>query len=229
MRKIVIDKKHNEKKLNNVLLDIFKNLNQNVLFKALRQKDIKVNGKRVKENIMVYENDIIEIFISDDLLLGNKIINFDVVYDDENIMVINKPAGISVTEEAGGSNICLTKIVKEKYGANLEPCHRLDRNTKGLIIFAKNSKALDIMLGKFKSQQIEKHYKTQVYGILPEKHKILKDYLKGLEKTKPVIICGDFNVAHQEIDIKNYKSNIGNAGFTYINFICKIFIAIHFN
>jgi len=45
--------------------------------------------------------------------------------------------------------------------------------------------------------------------------KILKDYLKGLEKTKPVIICGDFNVAHQEIDIKNYKSNIGNAGFTY--------------
>jgi len=43
----------------------------------------------------------------------------------------------------------------------------------------------------------------------------LKNYLKKLEKTKPVVICGDFNVAHNEIDIKNDKANIGNAGFTY--------------
>ena len=44
---------------------------------------------------------------------------------------------------------------------------------------------------------------------------VFKIFLKNLGKTKPVIICGDFNVAHQEIDIKNYKTNIGNAGFTY--------------
>lgn len=43
----------------------------------------------------------------------------------------------------------------------------------------------------------------------------LKNYLKNLEKKKPVVICGDFNVAHEEIDIKNAKANIGNAGFTY--------------
>ena len=43
----------------------------------------------------------------------------------------------------------------------------------------------------------------------------LRSFLKKLKKTKPVIICGDFNVAHNEIDIKNFKSNIGNAGFTY--------------
>ncbi len=43
----------------------------------------------------------------------------------------------------------------------------------------------------------------------------LRAFLKNLEKTKPVIICGDFNVAHNEIDIKNFKANIGNAGFTY--------------
>ncbi len=44
---------------------------------------------------------------------------------------------------------------------------------------------------------------------------LIKKYLKELENTKPVVVCGDFNVAHQEIDIKNVKSNIGNAGFTY--------------
>lgn len=44
---------------------------------------------------------------------------------------------------------------------------------------------------------------------------VFKIFLKNLAKTKPVIVCGDFNVAHQEIDIKNYKTNIGNAGFTY--------------
>ena len=48
-----------------------------------------------------------------------------------------------------------------------------------------------------------------------EWEEIIKTYLKNLDKVKPVIICGDFNVAHTEIDIKNAKQNIGNAGFTY--------------
>lgn len=101
MRKIIVDKKYNDKKLNSVLLDIFKNLNINILFKALRQKDIKINGNRVKENLIVYENDVIEVFISDELLFGNEIIDFNIAYEDKNILVIDKPQGISVTEESG--------------------------------------------------------------------------------------------------------------------------------
>ncbi len=131
MRKIIVTNKYNNKKLNNYILSIFPNLSTNILFRALRQKDIKVNGKRIKENILVFENDVIEIFVSDELLFGIENINFEVIYEDENILVINKPINISVTEEANGNlGPTLTRLIKEKFGNNIQPCHRLDRNTK---------------------------------------------------------------------------------------------------
>jgi 23S rRNA pseudouridine955/2504/2580 synthase len=151
-----------------------------MLYKALRQKDIKIDGIRQKENVTIYNGNIIEIYISDEFLLGNINSTLDVLYQDENILAINKPKGISVTEENGKSgslNITLTKMVKEQFGMNLEPCHRLDRNTSGIVLYAKNKDALEILFNKFKNHEIEKHYKALVYGIPKEAHKILKDYL----------------------------------------------------
>lgn len=176
MRKLIVNEKYNKKKLNNFILDSFPNLNKNTLFKALRKKDIRVNGKRVSEDILINTGDEITIFIIDDFLFGTSNIQIDVVYEDENIIVFNKPENLSVTDDTI-SNITLTSIVKEKYGKNLEPCHRLDRNTKGLIIYAKNQDALNIMLDKFKNKEIEKHYYTKVYGIIKKDHDILKAYL----------------------------------------------------
>ncbi len=68
MQKITVPEKYNEKNLNNFILDKFPNLNINMLYKALRQKDIKINGKRVKENVVIHEGEKIEIFISDEFL-----------------------------------------------------------------------------------------------------------------------------------------------------------------
>ena len=68
MQKITVPEKCNEKNLNNFILDKFPNLNINMLYKALRQKDIKINGKRVKENVVIHEGEKIEIFISDEFL-----------------------------------------------------------------------------------------------------------------------------------------------------------------
>ncbi|MBQ7410288.1 MAG: RluA family pseudouridine synthase [Clostridia bacterium] len=176
MRKIIVNEKYNNKKLNSFILDTFPNLNKNTLFKALRKKDIRVNGKRVSDDVVVHSGDEITIFIIDDFLYGTSNFNIDVVYEDENIVVFNKPENLSVTDD-NISNITLTSIVKEKYGNNLEPCHRLDRNTKGLIIYAKNKEALEILFDKFKNKEIEKHYYTKVYGILNKTHDILKAYL----------------------------------------------------
>jgi 23S rRNA pseudouridine955/2504/2580 synthase len=180
MRKLIVPEKYDNKKLNTFLLDSFPNLNQNMLYKALRQKDIKIDGVRQKENVTIYYKNTIEIYISDEFLFGKSHFELNVVYEDENILAINKPTGISVTEEAGenGSlNITLTKMVKEQFGTNLEPCHRLDRNTSGIVLYAKNKDALEILFNKFKNHEIEKHYKALVYGIPKEAHKILKDYL----------------------------------------------------
>lgn len=176
MRKIIVNEKYNNKKLNSFILDSFPNLNKNALYKALRKKDIRVNGKRVSDDVTVYAGDEITIFIIDDFLFGTSNINIEVVFENDNIMVINKPDNISVTDDNIQSKT-LTTIVKEKFGNNLEPCHRLDRNTKGLIIYAKNKESLDILFDKFKNKEIEKHYYTKVYGNPKKDHDLLKAYL----------------------------------------------------
>lgn len=89
MRKLIVTEKYNNKMLNTFILDSFPELNKNMLYKALRQKDIKVNGKRIKENVYINKNDKIEVYISDENLFN---INqkFVKVYEDENILIVNK-------------------------------------------------------------------------------------------------------------------------------------------
>ena len=129
MKKLIVDKKYNNKKLNKFLQDSITNLSTNLLFKTLRKKDIKVNGKRINENINVFENDVIEVYISDSLLEKNIPVN--IIFEDDNILVIDKPAGIEVT-----GNNSLTSLIHKQY-LNCEflpmPCHRIDRNTTGLV------------------------------------------------------------------------------------------------
>ncbi len=173
MKKLIVPKKYNNKKLNIFLKDIFPNITNNLFYKTLRQKDIKINGKRINQNVSIYENDEIMVYISDDLLSNN--IYLDIIYEDDNILLINKPINIEVT----GSN-SLTEVIHNEY-SNCEflpmPCHRLDRNTCGLVLFAKNQASLDILLEKFKNHEIEKHYLALVYGIPKNKEKCLEAYL----------------------------------------------------
>lgn len=212
MRKIIVNEKYNNKKLNNFILDNFKNLNQNVLFKALRKKDIKINGNRVSQNCIIHTNDEILIYIDDKYLFGNITENLNCVFEDDNILVIFKTKNISVTEDEY-SEPTLTNLVKRKFGNNLEPCHRLDRNTTGLVLFAKNPDSLKILLDKFKNKEIEKHYKALVYGIPKERHKILKDYLFKDNKKSLVYISNTAKKGYLEIITeytlisKNEKNN----------------------
>lgn len=198
MKKINVISKFNNKPLSESVFWSFPNLSKSMFFKALRQKDIKVNGVRVKENVTVNEGDEIEVYISDELLLG-KTLELEVVYEDDNILAVNKKAGISVTEEKASNSLTLTQVVKEKYGKNLEPCHRLDRNTVGIVLFSKNEEANKILLQKFKNREIEKHYKALVYGIPKEKHKVLKDYLFKDSKKNIVYISDVKKKGYQEI------------------------------
>ena len=175
MRKLIVNEKYNNKKLSNFILDNFKNLSSNTFYRTLRKKDIRINDIKVSENITVHTNDVISIYLTDEILYGNSI-NINVVYEDDNILIVNKPENISVTEDYH-STYTLTPLLKEKFSKNLEPCHRLDRNTSGLVLFAKNKESLNILLKKFKNKEIEKHYLATVYGIPKKEHAILTDYL----------------------------------------------------
>ena len=200
MRKLIVDKKYNNKKVVNFILNNFPKLSSNTLHKALRQKDIKINGKRIHEDTTVFENDEIQVYISDELLGLN--IDLDVIFEDENILILNKPVCLEVTGENS-----LTSAVHEKYKNSSflpMPCHRLDRNTTGIILFAKNEIALNILLEKFKNHEIEKHYIATVYGIPKIEHLRLESYLFKDEKKSLVYISDTFKTGYQKI-VTTYK------------------------
>lgn len=195
MKKLIVNQKYNEKKLNTFLSNNLPTITSNLFYKTLRKKDIKVNGKRINENITVHEGDEILVYISDDILTPS--INLDIFYEDENILIINKSINLEVTGENS-----LTSIIHQKYSdSNFlpMPCHRLDRNTTGLVLFAKNKKSLDILLNKFKNHEIEKHYKALVYGIPKENYKRCKAYLFKDTKKSQVFISDNFKKGYQKI------------------------------
>lgn len=190
MRKLIVNKKYDNKKLNNFILDSFPDLNKNTLYKALRKKDVRINNVKVSEDTIVHYKDEIVLYIIDELLFKTSNLNINIVYEDNNIIIFNKPEGISITDD-NNSTPTFTSLVKQKYGSNLNPCHRLDRNTKGLIIYAKNPLSLQIMQEKFKCREIEKHYLAKVYGIINKNHEILEAYLFKDSK-KSLVYISDF-------------------------------------
>jgi len=202
MRKIIVNNKFNNKKLQAFLQFNFNGLSSSLFFKTLRKKDIKVNGKRTNENVVVYENDIIEIYLNDKFLFNT--INLDIIYEDENILVINKPSGIEVLDDLDNN---LTKLLQDKYNLNNNfpyPCHRLDRNTSGLIIYAKNQKSLDILNEKIEKHEIQKLYKCTVIGILNKKEALLEHYLFKDSKKSVVYISSIPKQGYKKI-ITSYK------------------------
>ena len=198
MKEIIVNKKYHEKKLNKVILEELPNINYPTFCKLLRKKDIKINGKRINKDMLVYENDKIEIYLPKEL--EETKINLDKVYEDENILVINKPAKIEVT----GLN-SLTESINKQY-TNCEfkpqPCHRIDRNTTGLVLFAKNKEALEILLEKFRNHEIEKHYLALVYGIPNKKEERLEAYLFKDNKKSQVYISDTLKKGYQKIITK---------------------------
>lgn len=171
MKTLTVEKKDEGKKLITFLSNEFPSLNINYIYKALRKKDVKINGKRINQNVVLHFSDIVDLYISDDILYGIKKMTIPIIYEDDNIVIFNKPSNLEVTGENS-----LTSIMKENY-TFLEPCHRIDRNTKGIVLFAKNQQALEILLDKFKNKEIEKHYLAKVYGIPKNKTSILEAYL----------------------------------------------------
>lgn len=171
MKELVVDSKYNGKKLFDFLLNNFDGLTLNSIYKALRKKDIRINEVKINSNEILRKNDVVKIYVKDEYLYKSNLNDLIIIYEDDNILLIDKPSEIEVV----GSN-SLTSILKSKYEF-IEPCHRLDRNTTGILLFAKNEESLNILLNKFKNKEIEKHYRAIVYGIPSKKSATLEAYL----------------------------------------------------
>lgn len=195
MKKLIVTEKYNGKKLDKFLLDNINNLSSNLFYKTLRKKDIKINRKRVSSNVTIYINDEVLVYIADSLLEHKS--KLDIIFEDNNILVINKPYQLEVT----GDN-SLTTMVHNHFASSSflpMPCHRIDRNTTGLVLFAKNEKALNCLLEKFKNHEIEKHYLALIYGT-PKNHYAKNEaYLFKDTKKSKVYISDSFKKGYQKI------------------------------
>ena len=198
MKTVVVDSKYSGKNLITYLTTIFPNLNVNSVYKALRKKDIKLNGTRINKNVMLNTGDTLDVYIIDSELYGVNINDIKVIYEDNNIVIFNKPINLEVV-----GDFSLTSIMKKNYGF-LEPCHRIDRNTIGLVLFAKNRESLDILLEKFKNKEIEKHYICLCYSIPLKSSDTLQSYLFKDSKKSIVYISDEFKKGYSKIQT-SYK------------------------
>ena len=216
MKEIIVSKKYDEKKLNSFLLDSFDGLKLNTLYKALRKKDVRVNDIKVSDNVIIHAGDIIKVFIPDDQLFNKNNFKVSIVYEDDNIVIVNKPTEIEVV----GEDSLTAELGKYYNNASIFPCHRLDRNTTGLVLFAKSEESLNILLEKFKNREIEKHYKALVYGIPHKKEDTLTAYLFKDAK-KSLVYISDVPKKGYEKIITSYKvinfNNKNNTSLLDIN------------
>ena len=203
MKEIVFKDEKNIR-LDNYLSSMYPLLKNSNINKMLRQNKIKVNGKKPSDaGCKLAKNDKISLYIDDSFfkqpnkstafLFSGK--NLDIVYQDENILIVNKPSGISVIDENWQNFDTLINRVHNhyyeldnSYKLNYQLCHRLDTGTQGLIIIAKNEKAADFMTEQFKNNNIEKSYLAVVKGIPSAKCFVKKAFLTKNSKQAFVTI-----------------------------------------
>ena len=177
-----------------------------LLYKSIRTKKIKLNRKRTEISTVLQEGDTVQCFLAEEFFKKSADENsferitpkLSIIYEDENIMLLDKKPGVSVHEdEKGATNTLITHILaylyqKGEYNPSEENafapalCNRIDRNTGGIVIAAKNAEALRIMNEKIKLREIDKFYLAAIHGKPEKREDILKGFLKKDEKTKTV-------------------------------------------
>lgn len=160
MVKFIADK---NRKLSKLALYSVEGLSYSIFCKLLRNKDVKVNGKRVSQDVTLAFGDVVELYWS-----PKPVDKFDVLYVDDNVIIIDKYRGYTAES--------VFDTISQKYPS---ACfiHRLDRNTSGLMIFALNSQAETLLLEGFKNRDFDKIYLATVYGKMPKKQEELSAYL----------------------------------------------------
>jgi 23S rRNA pseudouridine955/2504/2580 synthase len=206
MRELKINKNDAGQRLDKFITKTL-DLPMSLLYKSIRLKKIKVNRKRAEANTVLNEGDTVQCFLADSFFeklgggtddLSSVTPHLNIVYEDENIMLLDKRPGISVHEDEHSKNNTLIKHVlaylvkKGEYDPSAEQsftpslCNRIDRNTGGIVIAAKNAEALRVMNEKIKLREIDKFYLAAVHGIPEKSEATLTGYLLKDEKTNTV-------------------------------------------
>ena len=199
MRILTIKKNDAGQRLDKFLTKAVKGLPASMMYKLIRTKKIKVNRKRAEQSYILCEGDEIQLFIREEFFesperdggaLERIRPKLNILYEDDNILLLNKRPGVLVHEDTNGGENTLIMHVKAylcqkgEYDPTAEQsfapalCNRIDRNTGGIVIAAKNAEALRVMNEKIRENKLSKFYLCLVHGIPKRKQATLHAYLR---------------------------------------------------
>ena len=209
MREFTIRKNDAGQRLDKFLTKALPSLPPSLLYKSLRTKKIKVNRHRAEGKQMLAEGDTVQLFLAEEFFPAEKDApkahaldaikpKLSILYEDENIMLLCKRPGVCVHEDAAGNENSLILHIKAylyqkgEYDPSASHsfapalCNRIDRNTGGIVIAAKNAEALRVMNEAIRERDIDKFYLCAVHGTPKKKEATLSGYLLKDEKSNTV-------------------------------------------
>ncbi len=207
MKILTVGKNDAGQRLDKFLTKAVRGLPKSLMYKSIRTKKIKLNRRRAQPDDMLCEGDEVQLFLRDEFFESPESDRgalyrikpaLDIVFEDENIILLNKRPGVLVHEDdEGRDNTLLMHLQaylcqKGEYDPDSEQsfapafCNRIDRNTGGIVIAAKNAAALREMDERIRAREVKKYYLCAVHGVMPKKSDVLEAYLRKNEKTNTV-------------------------------------------
>lgn len=208
MKKITVSANDSGQRVDKLLQKSFESLPKSMMFKQIRKKNIKVNGKRCTPEQLVSEGDIIELYLADDLLVPKKT-HYDflkapkldgIIYEDENLIILDKPQGMLCHPDGKEYVNTLVSALKRYLFEKKEwqpenensftpaLANRIDRNTGGLVIGVKNYAALKEINKRIKNREVKKYYLTIAEGHFEKQSETLTGYLTKNERKNLVTV-----------------------------------------
>ncbi|MBS5214966.1 MAG: RluA family pseudouridine synthase [Clostridiales bacterium] len=206
MRQLTISEKEEGQRLDKWLAKYMEKAPKSFFYKMMRKKNIVINGKKVQGNEKLKEGDSVSLYLSDETIenfqekkrLPQKKKKLDILYEDDQILFVNKPVGM-LSQKAKADDISLNEYIisyllekkelTQQDLARFQPsiCNRLDRNTSGIVAAGKTIAGLQMLSGIFKDRTVHKYYRCIVKGQILKEQKI-EGYLRKEEKKNQVFI-----------------------------------------
>ena len=173
VKKIHVPSENEGQRVDNYLRKLLTGVPKSLIYKVIRDGQVRVNSKRVKPSYKLVANDVVRIppisinekpeAVSYNLI---KSIKKAILFENDDLLIIDKPAGISVHSGSKIKNDIISSLKSiEKY-KNLSLVNRLDQNTSGCLIMSKNYRAASSLGKQFQTNNVEKHYTALIYGSL---------------------------------------------------------------
>lgn len=210
MKTFIVSQNDAGQRVDKFLLKAVPLLPKSLLYKAIRTKKIKLNRKRCEAGTKLNVGDTLELWLSDDLFdieekneFLHAPVKINIVYEDENILIVNKPTGLVVHEDDDHTvDTLINRILhylysKGEYNPESENsfapslCNRIDRNTSGMVIAAKNSASLRLMNMFIKERLITKQYLCLVEGVPSPRNDTLIAYLQKDSENNRVTVTDE--------------------------------------